>query len=102
MPDIDGFEVARHIREHLSYQPVIVAITAGASAEDRQRCLDAGMDDYVLKPFKISLLKDVVLKYARKSSRGQVVDTAIPRVAPLLTGIIPQRASRPREPQIGS
>ena len=32
MPDIDGFEVARHIREQLSYQPVIVAITAGASA----------------------------------------------------------------------
>ena len=69
LPDIDGFEVARHIREHLSYQPVIVAITAGASAEDRQRCLDAGMDDFVLKPFKISLLKDVVLKYARRSNR---------------------------------
>jgi PAS domain S-box-containing protein len=71
MPDIDGFEVARHIREHLNYQPVIVAITAGASPEDRQRCLDAGMDDYVLKPFKISLLKDVVLKYARRSHRHQ-------------------------------
>jgi PAS domain S-box-containing protein len=69
MPDIDGFEVARHIRQHLNYQPVIVALTAGASPEDRQRCLDAGMDDYVLKPFKISLLKDVVLKYARRSSR---------------------------------
>jgi CheY-like chemotaxis protein len=72
MPDIDGFEVARHIREHLSYQPVIVAITAGASAEDRQRCIDAGMDDYVLKPFKISLLKDVVLKYARRTQRRPV------------------------------
>jgi PAS domain S-box-containing protein len=69
MPDIDGFEVARHIREHLSYQPIIVAITAGASPEDRQRCLDAGMDDYVMKPFKISQLKDVVVKYARRSSR---------------------------------
>jgi PAS domain S-box-containing protein len=69
MPDIDGFEVARHIRQHLNYQPIIVALTAGASPEDRQRCLDAGMDDYVLKPFKISLLKDVVLKYARRSSR---------------------------------
>ena len=72
MPDIDGFEVARHIREHLNYQPVIVAITAGASPEDRQRCLDAGMDDYVMKPFKISQLKDVVLKYARRSNRRSV------------------------------
>jgi hypothetical protein len=78
MPDIDGFEVARHIREHLNYQPVIVAITAGASPEDRQRCLDAGMDDYVLKPFKISLLKDVVLKYARRSPRRMVTAPPMP------------------------
>jgi len=73
MPDIDGFEVARHVRQHLSYQPVIVAITAGASSADRQRALDAGIDDYVLKPFKISLLKDVVLKYARKVRRAEVI-----------------------------
>jgi PAS domain S-box-containing protein len=73
MPDIDGFTVARHVREHLNYQPIIVAITAGASPQDRQRCLEAGMDDYVLKPFKISLLKEVVLKYARRSSERNEV-----------------------------
>jgi len=72
MPDVDGFEVARHVRQHLSYQPYIVAITAGASSADRQRALDAGIDDYVLKPFKISLLKDVVLKYARSAQRSEV------------------------------
>jgi CheY-like chemotaxis protein len=72
MPDVDGFEVARHIRQHLNYQPVIVAITAGASAQDRQRALDSGIDDYVLKPFKISVLKDVVLKYARSATRRAV------------------------------
>jgi PAS domain S-box-containing protein len=74
MPDVDGFAVARHVRENLSYQPVIVAITAGASPQDRQRCQEAGMDDYVAKPFKISLLKEVVLKYARKSAKRQTVD----------------------------
>jgi CheY-like chemotaxis protein len=68
MPDLDGFQVAHHIRTHLNYQPIIVAITAGASPEDRQRCLEAGMDDYVMKPFKISQLKDVVVKYARSSN----------------------------------
>ena len=73
MPDIDGFEVARHIRTNLNYQPVIVAITAGASDEDRQRALEAGIDDYVLKPFKISLLKEVVLKYARGAPRRTVM-----------------------------
>ena len=67
MPDIDGFTMARHIREHHNNQPIIVAITAGASPQDRQRCLEAGMDDYVMKPFKISLLKEVVLKYARQN-----------------------------------
>jgi PAS domain S-box-containing protein len=78
MPDIDGFKVAHHIRAHLNYQPIIVAITAGASPEDRQRCLDAGMDDYVLKPFKISQLKDVVVKYARTSNRPAVQAPEVP------------------------
>jgi CheY-like chemotaxis protein len=56
MPDIDGFEAARLIRslygaanrEH----PPIAALTANAFAEDRQRCLDAGLDDYLAKPFE--------------------------------------------------
>jgi PAS domain S-box-containing protein len=69
MPDIDGFEVAHHIRTRLNYHPIIVAITAGSAPEDRQACLAAGMDDYVLKPFKISQLKEVVVKYARSSNR---------------------------------
>ena len=72
MPDIDGFEVARYVRQHLNYQPVIVAITAGATSEDRQRAQEVGIDDYVLKPFKISLLKEVVLKYARHANRSAV------------------------------
>jgi PAS domain S-box-containing protein len=66
MPDIDGWTVARHLRQHVrDKQLTIVAITAGVSPEDRQRCFDAGMDDFVMKPFKISTLKDVILKYAR-------------------------------------
>jgi PAS domain S-box-containing protein len=56
MPDIDGFEAAQLIqdlygaagREH----PPIAALTANAFAEDRQRCLDAGLDDYLAKPFE--------------------------------------------------
>jgi PAS domain S-box-containing protein len=67
MPDLDGYAVARHVREHVnSPRPIIVAVTAGVKPEDRQRCIDAGMDDYVMKPFKITTLKEVVLKYAQK------------------------------------
>ena len=66
LPDIDGWTVARHLRQHVrDKQLTIVAITANVSPEDRQRCFDAGMDDFVMKPFKISTLKDVILKYAR-------------------------------------
>jgi CheY-like chemotaxis protein len=58
-------------------QLTIVAITAGVSPDDRQRCFDSGMDDFVMKPFKISTLKDIILKYARnaKSESGVTRDT---------------------------
>jgi CheY-like chemotaxis protein len=66
MPDIDGWTVARHLRQYVRDKRLaIVAITAGVTPDDRQRCFDAGMDDFVMKPFKISTLKDVILKYAR-------------------------------------
>jgi CheY-like chemotaxis protein len=66
LPDIDGWSVARHLRQYVRAKKLtIVAITANVTPEDRQACFDAGMDDFVMKPFKISTLKDVILKYAR-------------------------------------
>jgi PAS domain S-box-containing protein len=52
MPDMDGFEVVRKIRETIPRKtaPRIVAMTAHAMKGDRDRCLAAGMDDYVAKP----------------------------------------------------
>ncbi len=56
MPDIDGFEAAQLIRDLYGAagreHPPIAALTANAFAEDRQRCLDAGLDDYLAKPFE--------------------------------------------------
>ena len=66
LPDIDGWAVARHLRQYVRAKRLsIVAITASVTPDDRQRCFDSGMDDFVMKPFKISTLKDVILKYAR-------------------------------------
>ena len=52
LPELDGTEATRMIRERCpSPQPYIVALTANAFDTDRQRCTEAGMDDFVAKPF---------------------------------------------------
>jgi CheY-like chemotaxis protein len=56
MPEMDGIEATRRIKDMFEEagrrQPPIVALTANAFSEDRQRCLDGGMDDYLAKPFE--------------------------------------------------
>ena len=55
MPEMDGLEATRRIRDELpaARQPRIVAMTAAAFPEDRARCLEAGMNDYVAKPVSL-------------------------------------------------
>jgi PAS domain S-box-containing protein len=62
MPEMDGLEASRRVRATLSAerQPRIVAMTAGAMPGDRERCLDAGMDDYLTKPFQPADLQAVL------------------------------------------
>ncbi len=61
MPGLDGFETARKIRARESDHRVpIVALTAQAMKGDRERCLAAGMDDYVTKPIRESDLAEVL------------------------------------------
>jgi PAS domain S-box-containing protein len=65
MPEMDGFEATRAIRKHWpsADQPKIIAITAYALKGDREKCLDAGMDDYISKPVKLEDLAEVLAKY---------------------------------------
>jgi len=58
MPEIDGLEATRMIRRIYAAerQPFIVAMTAAAFPEDRQACLDAGMDSYISKPVRLEQL----------------------------------------------
>lgn len=63
MPVMDGFEACRQIRSMSERQPVIIAVTANALVGERERCLNAGMDDYLSKPFQAEQLVSVVRKW---------------------------------------
>ncbi|MDY7229976.1 hybrid sensor histidine kinase/response regulator [Hyalangium rubrum] len=64
MPEMDGLEATRRIRADLppARQPRIIAMTASAMQGDRERCLQAGVDDYVAKPVRIEELQAALLR----------------------------------------
>lgn len=66
MPEMDGYQTTRHIRqlkdEKLAGIP-IVALTANAMLEDRQRCIEAGMNDYLSKPVSLQILRDKLSRW---------------------------------------
>ena len=74
MPVMDGFRAARRIRiaESESSRPrcYIAALTANAIKGDRERCIKAGMDDYIPKPFKLADLRQVVQRVLNKGTQS--------------------------------
>ena len=67
MPEMDGLDATRRIRDLGNAVP-IVAMTANATEEDRQRCLDAGMNDFVSKPMVADDLRAVLQRIKPRSS----------------------------------
>jgi signal transduction histidine kinase len=64
MPEMDGYEAARRVRArwsaHESARPRMIAMTSSAMQTDRDRCLEAGMDDFISKPYTVETLRDAL------------------------------------------
>ena len=76
MPEMDGFQATAEIRrrENGSRRTPIVAVTANALLGDREKCLEAGMDEYLAKPFRLETLRIAIEQVAPGASRGLAAD----------------------------
>ncbi len=71
MPNMDGYEATAEIRSESStvcnHKIPVIAMTANAMEGDREKCIAAGMDDYITKPVRPKILRDVIAKWLSKT-----------------------------------
>ncbi|MBG9388922.1 response regulator [Caenimonas aquaedulcis] len=71
MPEVDGLQATRQIQAAWgAAAPPIIALTAAASAEDRERCREAGMDDYLTKPLHVAALAQALERWVAQGARA--------------------------------
>jgi CheY-like chemotaxis protein len=68
MPEMDGYEATRRLRE-AGIEAPIIAMTANAIKGDRERCIEAGMNDYVTKPIDLKVLRGMLARWAPSVSK---------------------------------
>jgi PAS domain S-box-containing protein len=83
MPEMDGYEATTAIRAHEAHSGThmpIIAMTANAMPDDRERCLQAGMDDYIRKPVKAEVLQAIVQQWGQPALGSARVPEAGPQL----------------------
>ncbi|MGB0911329.1 MAG: response regulator [Nitrospirales bacterium] len=106
MPEMDGYEATRKIREAESVKRAakeagvdplpptphvpIIAMTANAMQGDREKCLDAGMDDYLAKPIKPEAVHETINRWLPKIPEGEGKNRDTPKEDRTLLPVIPE------------
>ena len=80
MPELDGYETTRRLiaddallSKFGGQRPIIIAVTANALEHDRQKCEEAGMDDYLSKPLRLNDLRDMIIKWEPRIQTTELV-----------------------------
>jgi signal transduction histidine kinase/DNA-binding response OmpR family regulator len=77
MPEMDGYTATEYIRKEIDADIPIIAMTAHAMAGEKERCLQAGMSDYISKPLKESALYNLILFHVQLSFAMHKEDTQV-------------------------
>lgn len=81
MPGIDGYETTRRIRQEWDEdekRPWIVALTANAMWEDRLRCTEAGMNDFISKPAKLADVRAAISRFMERRTSFSPLPSPVP------------------------
>ena len=96
MPEIDGITAARLFRENAGWRHVpIIALTAHAMQGDRERCLQAGMNDYLAKPAPPAAVIECVRRHLLAAREAMAAEAATPSVV-----VLPSRTILPQAPDL--
>jgi len=77
MPNLDGIETTKKIREKNKNLPIIIALTANSSQKDKKDCLDCGMNDYLSKPLSIEQVENMLIRWGKKAREGKNMEYEI-------------------------
>ena len=71
LPGLDGYQVARQVRQELGHDVVLVAVSGFGQPEDKRRALEAGFDDHITKPADVQDIESVLQRFPPRNSRQE-------------------------------